>query len=137
MKKTILTTMLLATLTAVNAQESRPASKGTKDPAVMEQRANERAEKRTATMAQELGLNAGQTEEVKMINERFAKEVAQLKQAGGNEEARKARLKILKDTRDRDLQSVLTAEQFNKMLELRKAKKEGHDDDEVKAPHNE
>ena len=137
MKKMILTTVLLTVLTAVNAQEAKPATKGTKDPAVMEQRAHERAEKRSAAMAQDLGLSAEQAEKVKPINERFAKEVAQLKQAGGPDDARKARLKILRETRDRDLKTILTEEQFSKFIELREARKDDTEDDEVKAPHNE
>lgn len=137
MKKTILTTVLLATLTAVSAQDAKPADKATKDPKVMQERAHERAEKRTATMTTELGLSEEQTAKVKVVNDHFATESAKLKQSGAKDESLKARMRVLRDNRDRGLKAALTEAQYTKMLELRKAKKEDHDDDGDTAPHNE
>lgn len=138
MKKLMMTTLLLATLTTANAQEKSTTGKGTKDPAVLEQRATERADKRTATMTEELGLTAEQTTKVDAINERHAKAVAQLRQAGLVEEARKERMKVLRNSRDNDLKQVLTAEQYDKMLALRKERKEAEGAEGAdKLPHNE
>lgn len=137
MKKYIITTVLLATLTAVNAQDAKPAEKATKDPKVMQQRAHERAEKRTATMTSELGLTEEQTAKVKVINDTFATEAAKLKQSGAKDEALKERMRIIRESRDRGLKGALTEEQYSKMLELRKAKKEDHEEEGEKVPHNE
>jgi len=123
MKQIIIATALFATLSAAQAQDAGTPTKATKDPAVMEQRAIARGEKRTETMTQELGLTAEQTPKVEEVNNRFAKNMAQLKQAGLAEEPMEARAKILRETRDRDLKAVLTPEQFEKMLALRKEKK--------------
>lgn len=138
MKKTIVATVLLATLTTVNAQDAARPANATKDPAVMEQRATERAEKRTGIMVEELGLTTEQAAKVEVIYERAAKSIAELKQAGLDDQARKARMKVLKDSRDKELKAVLTPEQFEKMLALRQEKKDEHKEmKDAKAPHNE
>ncbi len=139
MKKMLIAALLFATLTTVNAQGTTSTANATKDPAVMEQRAAEKAEKRTEEMTTELGLDADQTAKVKVINDRFAKSMAELKQAGLKEDAQKERGKVLRRSRDNELKAVLTADQYEKMLVLRKEKKAEHSDDakETKAPHNE
>lgn len=137
MKTIIIGTFLLATLTA-NAQEAAPPAKSTKDPAVVEQRAAERAEKRTGMMVEELGLTTDQAAKVEVINDRSAKAIAELKQAGLDDEARRTRMKVLRDSRDKELKAVLTPEQYEKMLVLRKEKKDEHQEKkDAKAPHNE
>lgn len=134
----MITTALLATLTAVNAQEVQPVVKPGKDPAVMEKRITERSEKRTAEMTTELALNTEQTAKVESINYQFTKAAAQLKQAGLPEDARKERMKVLRNTRDNQLKQALTEEQYQKMMELRKQRKDEEDKGEpAKAPHNE
>ncbi len=109
------------------------------DPAKMQEHAAMRAEKRTSTMTEELGLSADQSSKVEAINATYAASMAKLKQAGLDEDARKEQMKQLRETRDADLKAVLTPEQHAKMLELRKAKHaEGKEkQQEMKKPHNE
>ena len=138
MKKMIIATVLLATLTTVNAQNTTTPAKPTKDPAVMEERAAERADNRTGEMVTELGLSTDQAAKVEAINDRSAKSLAEVKQAGLDDQAQKARMKVVRDGRDNELKAVLTPEQFEKMLVLRKEKKAEHmEKKDTKAPHNE
>jgi predicted transglutaminase-like cysteine proteinase len=93
MKKMMIATVLLATLSTVQAQETAAPAKPTQDPAVTEQRAAEKAEKRTEMMTQELGLSADQVSKVQVINDRFARSMAELHQAKLIEEAEKERVR--------------------------------------------
>lgn len=139
MKKMMIATVLFATLTAVRAQETAAPAKPTKDPAVMEQRAAEKAEKRTETMTQELGLSAEQAAKVQEINDRFAKSMVELRQAKLTEEAQKERMKVIRQSRETEVKAVLSEEQYAKMLDLRKEKKTEHKNKPAgeKKPHNE
>ena len=139
MKKMMMATVLLAAFTTVSAQETTDPVKPTKDPAMIEQRAAEKAEKRTETMTQELGLSVEQTASVQVIKERFAKSMMELKQVEQAEETQKERARILRHNRDEDLKAVLTAEQYEQILAHRKAKEAEHKDKVVgeKKPHNE
>lgn len=135
MKKLMMTAALVTAFAGASAQESTQA---TKDPAMVEKRAAARADERTAAMTTELGLSAEQVTKVDAINERHAKAVAQLRQANLVGEALKERMKVLRQGRDNELKQVLTVEQFQKLMTLRKERKEDHDvqgNDAV--PHNE
>ncbi|HRH68639.1 MAG TPA: hypothetical protein PLB89_03940 [Flavobacteriales bacterium] len=139
MKKMMMATVLLTALTTVNAQGTTDPAKPTKDPAVIEQRASEKADKRTETMTEELGLSTEQTAKVQVINERFAKAMMDLKKVQQAEDAQKERARIIRQQRDVELKAVLTTEQYEKMLVLRKEKKAEHQEkaDGGKKPHNE
>ncbi|MBL7938685.1 MAG: hypothetical protein JNL43_04925 [Flavobacteriales bacterium] len=139
MKKMMMAAVLLTALTTVNAQGTTDPTKPTKDPAVIEQRAAEKADKRTETMTEELGLSTEQTAKVQVINERFAKAMMDLKKVQQAEDAQKERARIIRQQRDVELKAVLTTEQYEKMLFLRKEKKAEHQEkaDGGKKPHNE
>ena len=86
----------------------------------------------------ELGLTAEQTPKVEAINTQFAKSMTELKAAGLDEQAQKARANVLRDGRDRQLKGVLTPEQYEKMLALRKEKKaEGQQQKQQAVQHTE
>lgn len=132
-----MTTALLATLTAANAQDMNTGVAPGK-AAAKQKRIEARADERTAEMAAELGLNEEQTTKLGGINDQHAKAVAQLRQAGLSEEGRKERMKALRKAHDGQLKQVLTPEQYERMIALRKERKAA-DGEAVpaKAPHNE
>ena len=120
-------------------EEDRAERKQDMDPAKMEARATERADRLTEEMTVELGLSADQQAKVETINGTYAASMAKLQQAGLDEAARKERMKAMRQDRDKELKAVLTPEQFSTMMELRKQKhtdsKGGHPGS--KKPHNE
>ena len=128
-------------------QERRDERQGEmrNDPAKMQEHAAERAEKRTDAMTEDLGLNKDQTNRVQTINATFAAGIAKLKTGGSEDADHKTQMKALREQRDGELKAVLTAEQYTKMMEHRKAKQaEGlqrHGEmkkrDPAKKPHNE
>lgn len=137
MRTLLFATALIALTSTVVGQEAQPTMKPSKDPAMQEKRVKERAEKRTATLQTELGLTDEQAVKVGDIQEKHALSVAELRKAGLDEEARKVRLKVLRQNRDNALQKVLSVEQYERLLTLRQQKKDKDDDGEVKGTHNE
>lgn len=140
MKKTIITTVLLATLTAVSAQDATsPKMEKAHDANKAEMQVGEKVDQRTEVMTKELGLTADQAAKVQVANERFAKNMAELKQAIPDTEARQARANVLRTSHDRELQQILTAEQYEKMLAMRNARTSAPAEKEMKTkmPHNE
>lgn len=128
-------------------QERRVERQGEKgnDPAKLQERAADRAEKRTDAMTEDLGLNEDQTNRVQTINGTFAASVAKLKNTDQDAAGNKEQMKKLREQRDLELKGVLTAEQYTKMMEQRKAKQaeglqrrgEMQKRDPAKKPHNE
>jgi len=139
MKKMLLATVLFATVTTMNAQEKTAPAKPTKDPAVQEQRAAEKADKRTETLTKELGLSADQTAKVQVINDRFSRSMMDLHRTKLTEEAAKERGNVIRQDRDSELKAILTEEQYARMLAVRKEKKAEHKEKTAgdKKPHNE
>lgn len=145
--KAVLTPEQFEKLQALGKAKRAERGEGMKemDPAKMQEHAAQRAEKRTEAMTEELGLNDEQSAKVESINGTFTAGMAKLKQSGVDEDARKAQMKSLRETRDAELKSVLTAEQYSKMMEQRRAKRaegmERHQEmkkhNETKKPHNE
>lgn len=119
MKKLILSTVLLATLTAVNAQDKGQTTKATQNPATMEQRASERAAKEADPMVAQLGLNAEQAEKFTAINQQHTKAIKDLENSGLTGEALTARSMVLNSTYENGVKGLLTAEQFEKWGALR------------------
>lgn len=117
MKKSMMTAVLLAAMSTVNAQENTPATPSAQRTMVMS--AVPVQDKRLPDMAVELGLTAEQITKASDVNLTFAKAAAQLKKAGLKDEAALDRLTILRKNRDGGLQQILTPEQFEKMLAIR------------------
>jgi hypothetical protein len=90
----------------------------------------ERAASKTAEMTAQLGLTPEQSAKVGEINLNHMKNMEGVKGLK-DERSRENRERILKDSRDRSFQTVLTPEQYTKMMQLRAEKKE------AKKPHNE
>lgn len=105
-------------------QERRDERQGEKhsDPAKMQERAADHADKRTDAMTEDLGLNEDQTNRVHTINGTFAASVAKLRSADQDADANKEQMKKLREQRDSELKGVLTADQYTKMMEQRKSK---------------
>jgi hypothetical protein len=112
---------LCLTLGAGTAHAQQPAND--RDPVKMEERAQERADQRTAELVSQLGLNEDQAQRVGIINNDFAKAMTDIRTAGLDEAARKEKMKGLRNQREADLKAVLTEAQYAKLLELRKAKR--------------
>ncbi|HQW07131.1 MAG: hypothetical protein IPH05_13795 [Flavobacteriales bacterium] len=109
MKKILLTTVLLATLTAVNAQESKDAEM---DKATIEQAAAAHQQ-----WADQYGLDPKQAELTRPVMDRFNAQMKELKSADLEGEAADARSQILMDMRDKDLEQILNKEQFVQFIE--------------------
>lgn len=122
--KTKLIALALCSAAATTGLYAQQTTKPMAASATTVQSAEMRAEESTEQMTKELGLTAEQTTKVEAINARFAKSMTELRSAGLDDTALKARGSALRDGRDHDLKSVLTTEQYEKMLSLRKAKKD-------------
>ena len=81
----------------------------------------EKAEHRTEQMVKDLGLDASQQAKTAAINLDYYKTMREVNSIV--EKDREGRESYVKANRDTRLQEVLTAEQFNKMIELRNEKK--------------
>lgn len=110
--RTILLTLALATAFGAMAQKGENAPKTPE----------EKAKQRTERMVEELGLDAAQQEKVASINLRFAQAMQDV-DAIKDETTRKGRESALKTSRDNNLQSVLTQQQYDKMIKVREERK--------------
>jgi Spy/CpxP family protein refolding chaperone len=128
MKKSMMTAVLLAAMTTVNAQESTGS---TPAPRTMEMSAVPVQDKRLPDMAIEMGLTAEQIAKVTEVNLAFAKASGQLKRSGLKDADTMNRLGVLRKNRDAGLQEILTPEQFEKMITIRQQRK---DEDAVPSP---
>ena len=132
---TVLTPDQMAQLKAM--KEAKRAEK--QDPARMAERAEERADALTREMTADLGLSTDQQAKVATINSTYAASMAKMQQAGLDDEARKEKMKAMRQGRDKELKTVLTPKQYDTMMSLRKQKhaesKGNHPGS--KKPHNE
>jgi hypothetical protein len=87
--------------------------------------AAERAQKRTAEMTTDLGLNADQQAKVADINFRYADAMAVVKTIK-DDAARNKREDVLKTNRDNSYKTLLTEDQYNKLMAIRAEKKAKH-----------
>jgi Spy/CpxP family protein refolding chaperone len=133
---TVLTPEQMAQLKAMKEEKRAEHSK---DPEQMAERAGKRADALTAEMTEQLGLSADQQAKVATINGTYAASLAKVQQAGLDDDARKERMKAMRQDRDRELKAVLTPEQYNTMLQLRKEKNAESKGQHPggKKPHNE
>ncbi len=111
-----------------HARQHDGKGKAQKDPAA-------RAEDTTERMTKQLGLSEEQAAKVAVINSTYAEKMkAERAQSEADREARKTRMRAMKDARDAELKNVLTPEQFEKMLAQREAQKERHQDKQKERP---
>ncbi|MBS1936620.1 MAG: hypothetical protein JSS84_02245 [Bacteroidetes bacterium] len=110
--RTLLLTLALATGLSTMAQQKGQTEK---TPA-------EKAKNRTEWMTKELGLDATQQEKVAAINLQYAQAMQNV-DAIKDETSRKGRASALKTSRDNNLQSVLTPQQYDKMIKVREERK--------------
>lgn len=96
----------------------------------------ERAADKTAEMTKQLGLTTEQSAKVGEINKRHFQGMADIRKLT-DERARNNRERILKENRDKSLQTVLTPEQYEKLMKIRAEKKEEKKEKDTKKPHNE
>ena len=119
MKRTIIALAVLGTVTAAHAQQTVT---GTKPAATVETNAKGQ-ELRAEEMAKQLGLSAEQTTKVAEVLANYDKNMAQLNSVTMNETDRAGRAASLRNSRDKSLQGVFTAEQFEKLTAMRKETK--------------
>ena len=87
--------------------------------------AQERAEMRTERMTKELGLNAEQAEKVKAINMRYAEKNEAIRAENkAKAEANRSKIADQRDAQMKEYKSVLTPEQYEKMVANHAAMKE-------------
>ena len=79
----------------------------------------ERAEQRTEAMAKELGLNDEQAAKLRAMNDRYAEEMRTLRPTEDERQAKREKMKDIQTRRDAELKTLLTEEQYAKMMELR------------------
>lgn len=120
--RTLLLVAALASTLGISAQQQQPTTATKPMPARVSP--EQKAEKLTAEMAQQLQLSEEQTTQVGQINKDHQQAMAQLKQAGLDEQAMEARATVLRNNYDARLKSVLTAEQYTTYLAARKEKRD-------------
>lgn len=128
MKKTILM-LAIASMSLAYAQQPAHHKKHTPQ---------ERAEKLTEKMTQELGLSAETKAKVSEINYEKARKVEQLRnEAIADKERKKEARQKLKQEHETQLKAVLTPEQFEKWLKLREEMKQKHKEKRMHHKKNE
>ncbi|MGV9012456.1 MAG: DUF4890 domain-containing protein [Flavobacteriales bacterium] len=90
--------------------------------------AEEKAERRTERMTTDLGLNADQKAKIAEINLSYAKTMEQVSHIP-DQKSRDGRETVVKSSRERGYQTVMTPEQFTKWNAMRAEKKAKHDAD--------
>jgi Spy/CpxP family protein refolding chaperone len=83
-----------------------------------------RGQQRSGELMQQLGLNDVQAGKVRAINDTYTKRMDELRGSGLDGEAHKVKAKAVRAQRDAELRTVLTDDQYRKLLELRKERRE-------------
>lgn len=120
--RTLLLVAALASTLGISAQQQQPTTATKPVPARVSP--EQKAEKLTAEMAQQLQLSEEQTNQVGQINKDHQQAMAQLKQAGLDEQAMEVRATVLRNKYDARLKSVLTAEQYTAYVAACKEKRD-------------
>jgi Spy/CpxP family protein refolding chaperone len=120
--RTLFLVAALASTLGISAQQQQPTTAAKPVPSQVSP--DQKAEKLTAEMAQQLQLTEEQTTQVGQINKDHVNAMAQLKQAGLDEQAMEARASVLRNKYDARLKSVLTAEQYTAFVAARKEKRD-------------
>lgn len=120
--RTLLLVAALASTLGISAQQQQPTTATKPVPARVSP--EQKAEKLTAEMAQQLQLSEEQTNQVGQINKDHQQAMAQLKQAGLDEQAMEVRATVLRNNYDARLKSVLTADQYTTYVAARKEKRD-------------
>lgn len=74
-------------------------------------------------MVKELGLTPEQDAQMLQSEERYRQSAKELNAAGLDANVRQERARALRDARDKEVQGILTAEQYQKFLAMRKEKR--------------
>lgn len=74
-------------------------------------------------MVKELGLTPEQDTKMLQAEERYRQSAKELSAAGLDTQARQERARALRDGRDKEVQAILTAEQYQTFLAMRKEKR--------------
>ena len=110
--KIISSTLLLATALLCTTANAQDAPREKRNPA-------DRAEQRTEQMTKELALDADQAAKVEAMNKRYAEEMRALEPTEAERQEKREKMKDIQTRRDEELKTVLTEEQYAKMMELR------------------
>jgi len=97
------------------------------DKKAMGEKRKEMAQKRGANMQKELGLNNDQAAKLKAQNQATKTKVKAIKENTAlSADQKKEQIKAVKESAMTDRKQILSAEQMQKMEEMKKAKKSGH-----------
>lgn len=91
--------------------------------AVTPQATVDRGQLQHDAMVKELGLTPEQDQKLLVIEERHRQSAKELNRANLDTQARQERARVLRDNKDKEIQGILTAEQYKKFLEMRKQKR--------------
>ncbi len=83
----------------------------------------DRAQAHHDALVKELGLTPEQDQKLLAIEERHRQSAKELNRANLDTPARQERARILRDNKDKEIQGILTAEQYQKYLDMRKQKR--------------
>lgn len=114
MKNTTLILGLIATLAAGSAQAQ---SKPTQDPAVQQQRMDER----NAKLTQDLGLSTEQSASMKELDARYNTALNEMRASTTDRTVIAEQNRKLREDHDAELKKLLTPEQYAKLMESRNA----------------
>lgn len=114
MKNTTLILGLIATLAAGSVQAQ---SKPTQDPAVQQQRLNER----NAKLTQDLGLSAEQSASMKELDTRYNQALNDMRASTNDRAVIEEQNRKLREEYDAEVKKLLTPDQYTKLMESRNA----------------
>ena len=93
-----------------------------------------RAEQQTAAMTEKLSLSEAQSAKVKEINLKYAQKAKEMRDnASGDREAMRASMVAMRQEQEKELQTVLTEEQWQQWLKIREEQKENRSERRDKA----
>lgn len=105
---------MAALMTAASAQAQ---SKPTQDPAVQQQRLNER----NAKLTQDLGLSAEQSASMKELDTRYNQALNDMRASTNDRTVIEEQNRKLREEYDAEVKKLLTPEQYTKLMESRNA----------------
>jgi Spy/CpxP family protein refolding chaperone len=120
MKTKILALIVCSAAAFTGLQAQDQTVKPTRDPAVQQQREVQRSNSQSDVMAEKLGLNDDQKAAMRDLDEQYASSMRELRSSTTDREQMRAKAEELNANRDARLKHLLTPEQFEKLMEMRK-----------------
>jgi periplasmic protein CpxP/Spy len=109
--------LILGMAALMTAASAHAQSKPTQDPAVQQQRLNER----NAKLTQDLGLSAEQSASMKELDTRYNQALNDMRASTNDRAVIEEQNRKLREEYDAEVKKLLTPEQYTKLMESRNA----------------